>query len=322
VPKPGPSEVLVQVQVVGVCGSDVHYFREGRIGSYVPTGPLVLGHEASGVVVAVGPFVERLSVGQRVAIEPGAPCARCSHCRGGRYNLCPQMRFLAHPPTDGAFLEYLTVDEQFAHPVPAAVSDEAAALVEPLAVALWAARLAEVTAGDHVLVTGAGPIGLLAIQAAQALGATSVTVTDIDPTRLDFAASLGASTLNVGSQLLEDVPLADVLIECSGVPDVIGGSLSRLHPRGRVALVGLSAEGVATIPTALIQERELQIRGVFRYANVFPLAVRLVAAGIVDPTRIVTDRFPLERTDEALASSQQPGTVKPVVLVGAASPES
>ena len=139
-PVPGPHEVLVRVASVGVCGSDVHYFEHGRIGSHVVDAPLVLGHEASGEVVGVGPAVTRLSLGQRVSVEPGVPDFTCSQCLAGRYNLCETMRFYATPPIDGAFAELVTVHEQFAHPVPDRMTDDAAALLEALSVGLWACR--------------------------------------------------------------------------------------------------------------------------------------------------------------------------------------
>lgn len=315
VPEPGPSEVLVRVGAVGICGSDVHYYRDGRIGAHAPAAPFVLGHEASGVVVTVGSAVTRVGLGQRVAIEPGRACGRCDNCRDGSYNLCPNMRFLAHPPTDGALVQYLAVDETLAHPVPDTLSDDAAALVEPLSVSLWAAKLTGVTAGDHVLVTGAGPIGLLAIQAAYAFGASQVTITDVADARLRVAASLGATAVDVSAAPLG--PLADppdVLLECSGVADALATALPALRARARVALVGLSAKGPADLPGGVVQEKELTIRGVYRYAHMFPLAIRLIAGGEVDPTRIVTQRFRLGRADEAFVASQAPGAIKTMIV--------
>jgi len=173
VPLPGPGEVLVEVAAVGTCGSDVHYYEHGRIGDFVVESPLVLGHEPSGVVVAAGPGADRHRPGQRVSIEPGVPDFTCEYCRAGRYNLCPRMRFFGTPPIDGAFCEYVVVHEEFAYPVPDSLSDDAAALVEPLSVGVWACRKARVGPGSRVLVVGAGPIGLVCLQAAKAFGATT-----------------------------------------------------------------------------------------------------------------------------------------------------
>ncbi|MCY7419283.1 MAG: alcohol dehydrogenase catalytic domain-containing protein, partial [Chloroflexi bacterium] len=169
-PEMGPRDVVVAVRSVGVCGSDVHYYREGRIGDFVVEAPLILGHEAAGVVVAAGELVTRLNVGQRVTIEPGVPDGTCVQCQAGRYNLCPEVRFLATPPVDGAFIERISVPEAFAHPVPDLLSDDAAALIEPLSVAVAACRVAAVGLGSSVLVTGACPIGVLVAQLASCAG--------------------------------------------------------------------------------------------------------------------------------------------------------
>src|SRR3712207_6228568 len=192
-PTAGPHEVVVRVASVGVCGSDVHYYEHGRIGSFSVDAPLVLGHEASGVVVEVGEAVTRLQPGQRVSLEPGVPDFTCPECLAGRYNLCHRMRFFATPPIDGAFAELVTSHELFAHPVPEELSDDAAALVEPLSVGLWACRKGQVSAGSRVIVTGAGPVGLVAAQVAVALGAAEVVVSDVNPHRLELAGQLGAT---------------------------------------------------------------------------------------------------------------------------------
>ena len=187
--------MLVRIKSVGVCGSDVHYYEHGRIGEHVVREPLVLGHEPSGEIVAVGAEVTRLTAGQRVSIEPGVPCLSCEQCLAGRYNLCPRMRFLATPPYDGAFCEYLAVHEAFAHPVPDTLSDDAAAMLEPLSVGIWACRKGRVEPGSRVLVNGAGPVGLLAAQSALAFGAARVVVADVSESRLALAGRLGATDI-------------------------------------------------------------------------------------------------------------------------------
>jgi L-iditol 2-dehydrogenase len=167
IPEPAADEVLVEIGSVGVCGSDVHYFEHGRIGPYVVDSPLVLGHEAGGVVAAVGGEVSSLQVGQRVSIEPGVPCRSCPQCLAGRYNLCPDVRFFATPPYDGAFSQFVTMPAAFTHAIPDSISDDAAGLLEPLSVGVWACRRAQMAPGSAVLVTGAGPIGLIAAQTAR-----------------------------------------------------------------------------------------------------------------------------------------------------------
>src|SRR5512141_2535439 len=165
IPRPGPDEVLVAIRAVGVCGSDVHYWHEGRIGDFVVQAPLVLGHECAGVVVESGAEVTSLAPGDRVALEPGVPCRRCPACKSGRYNLCPDVIFMATPPVDGAFAQYVVHPADFAYRLPDHASLEEGALLEPLSVGIHAARRAGVGLGDTVLVGGAGPIGLTALLA-------------------------------------------------------------------------------------------------------------------------------------------------------------
>jgi L-iditol 2-dehydrogenase len=307
VPEPGPREVLVRIGAVGVCGSDVHYYEHGRIGPRVVEAPLVLGHEASGRIEALGPGASRHRVGDRVALEPGVPCGRCRECRAGRYNLCRDVRFLGTPPIDGAFTDYVAIHEDFAFPLPDGVSDEAGALIEPLAVGVWACRKAGVSAGDRVLVTGAGPIGLLALQAARAHGATEVVVTDLNPRRLELAARLGASADADGE--------FDALLECSGSVAALTKGIGALRPAGTAVAVGMGPEEDAVLPLALIQTRELWLTGTFRYANVYPAAIALAADGRVDLEAIVTGRFDLDDTDAALrAGREDPAAVKTMVV--------
>jgi L-iditol 2-dehydrogenase len=314
-PSPGAHEVIVRVASVGVCGSDVHYFEHGRIGSFVVESPIVLGHEASGEVVSVGARVTRVQVGQRVSVEPGVPDFTCSQCLAGRYNLCEGMRFFATPPIDGAFAELVAVHEQFAHPVPDTLSDDAAALLEPLSVGLWACRKAEVTAGSRVLVTGAGPVGLLTAQAALALGADEVTITDVNPHRLELAEELGVTrALDVSMTAISDAGLEpDVLLECSGRPDATAEAVRSVARAGRVVLVGMGSDE-APLPVSRIQEYELTVTGTFRYAHTWPGAIALASSGRVELDRLVTGHYGLENVREALTVARaDPKTIKPVV---------
>jgi L-iditol 2-dehydrogenase len=317
VPEPGPRDVLVEIRAVGVCGSDVHYFEHGRIGDHVVRAPLVLGHESAGVVAAIGSAVSRHSVGDRVALEPGVPCGACRECRAGRYNLCPEVRFFATPPVDGAFANYVTIHEDFAFPLPSALSDEEGALMEPLSVAIWACRKGEVGPDTGVLVTGAGPIGQLAVQVARALGATDVTVTDVNPHRLALAGEGGATrTVDVSRVPLAEAGVeADVLLECSGHPDAVSAGLRALRPAGRAVMVGMGPAEEVAIPIAVVQNRELWITGTFRYANTYPTAIALAADGRVNLRAIVTGRYALEETEAALrAGREHPESIKPLVV--------
>lgn len=210
-PKAEPGMAVVKVHAVGVCGSDTTYYRDGRIGDWVVEDDIVLGHEAAGEVVEVGDGVTDLSVSDRVAIEPGTPCRNCTQCMAGRYHLCPNLEFLATPPYDGALVQYISLDARNLFRIPNSMTYEQAAMVEPLSVGLWGCQRASLQAGDDVLVTGAGPVGVLSAQAARALGARSVTVTDISDFRLDLAHRYGFA-VERSSQPRDDT--FDVLLEC------------------------------------------------------------------------------------------------------------
>ncbi|MEV0405186.1 NAD(P)-dependent alcohol dehydrogenase [Actinoallomurus sp. NPDC050550] len=314
-PEPGPRDVLVRVASVGTCGSDVHYYEHGRIGDFVVESPLILGHEPAGTVTAAGPDARRHRPGQRVSLEPGVPDFTCPQCRAGRYNLCPKMRFFGTPPIDGAFCEYVTLHEEFAHPVPDGLSDDAAALIEPLSVGVWACRKARVAPGARVLVTGAGPVGLLCLQAARAFGATDVMVTDINPARLALARDLGATTaLDVRHTPLPEAAFEpDVLLECSGHPPAIAEAVRAVGRAGRVVLVGMGGEQIP-LPLSHVQTREIQVTGTFRYAGTWPAAIALAASGRVQLDALVSGHYGLADVEQALtAGARDPTLVKAVV---------
>ena len=320
VPEPGPLQVLVEVAAVGVCGSDVHYYDHGRIADFVVREPLVLGHEASGTIRAVGAEVADRTPGQRVALEPQETCGRCRECLSGRYNLCPQVRFFATPPVHGAFAQYVVLDAIRAHPVPDQLSDEAAALIEPLSVAVWAADKAGIKPGDRVLVTGAGPVGLLCADVARARGAAWVGVSDTNEHRLAVAADRGASqTVNaLAGPLTDQIEPVEVIVECSGATPAVQAAFAVAAPAARIVLVGMGAPAME-LPVATIQIRELTVTGTFRYANVYPAAIALATSGAVDLDSLVTARFGLEQVAEALTVTKtDPHTLKPVVYPGVA----
>jgi L-iditol 2-dehydrogenase len=310
VPVPAPHEVLVRVGAVGICGSDVHYYEHGRIGPFVVEAPMVIGHEAAGTVVDVGSEVDRSRVGQRVALEPGVPCRHCEQCLAGRYNLCPDVIFYATPPVDGAIAELVTLDADFAHPVPEGVDDEHAAMAEPVSVGVWASRKADVKPGDRVLVTGAGPIGLLAGQVARAFGAAVVTITDMSEFRLGVATTLGLDARSATEPLTEEY---DVLLECSGAPAAVRSGMRALARAGRAVLVGMGPDEVP-MDVPLIQTRELSVTGTFRYARTYPLALQLIGSGQVDVATLITHHFPLDQTEAALTlARREPKSLKGIV---------
>ena len=314
IPTPEAGDVLIRVSSVGVCGSDTHYYRHGRVGSFVVDAPLVLGHEAAGTVVGVGEGIDRSRIGQRVSIEPQRPDPGSEETRRGHYNLCPHMRFFATPPVDGALCDYVTIGAAFAHPVPDSMSDDAAALCEPLSVGIAAIRKAGIDGGSRVLIAGAGPIGIVVAQLARAYGATDIIVSDPDEARREQAMAFGATT--VLDPTVDDVVgrEVDAFIDASGAPAAVVDGIRALRPAGTVVLVGSGAESME-LPTQLIQNRERVLTGVFRYANTWPTAIALVESGRVDLDAMVTARFPLEKVAEALDSDRTPGSVKTVVTV-------
>jgi L-iditol 2-dehydrogenase len=300
VPALGDADVLVRVAAVGVCGSDMHYFAAGRNGPNVLRQPTVLGHEASGVVVAAGPRA-RIRVGTRVAVEPALGCGRCATCLQGAYNVCPDGTCLGSPPTHGTMTEYLVVPDRAAHPLPDAIDTVVGAVIEPLAVAVWAVRRARVGIGHRVLVTGAGPIGLLVAQVARAAGAVEVVVTDVNDHRLAVAAELGTTqTINTGATPLAEDLRVDRVLECTGVPAVLWTAIRAVRPRGRVTAVGQAAPSVDGLPLGHLQRYEIDLVTAFRYAHAYPTAIALAASGAVAVDRIVTGRFGLDRAAEAV----------------------
>lgn len=316
VPSPGPKEVLVRIEAVGSCGSDTHFYKTGAIGELVVRSPIILGHEASGVIVSVGQGVDESRVGELVAIEPQTPCRTCEYCKIGDYHLCPNVEFFGAWPIHGAFAEYVLIANDFAYAVPAGMSAEQAALVEPVSVALHACRKAGVTAGSSVFITGAGPIGVMMTQVARAFGATRVVVSDPAEPRRKFVEKKGASeTLDpaVGN-LSAYAEKFDIYIDASGNTSAILAAISVVRRSGRVILVGM---GLSEVPLdfAHLQQREIQISGTFRYSNTWPVAISLIATGAIDTDGIVTSRHGLDEVEAALLSaSRNPDAIKAMVI--------
>jgi len=314
IPEPQEHEVLLRMSAVGICGSDVHYLVRGHIGDFVVKSPMVLGHEAAGVVVKCGGKVKNLKPGDRVAIEPGVPCRMCDYCKGGKYNLCRDVVFCATPPYDGNLCRYYTHAADFCFKLPEHVSLEEGALLEPLSVGVHACRRAGVTIGTTALITGAGPIGLVSMLVAKAMGASKVVVVDLVDTRLEVAKKLGADFVLKATpgmdtaQLVEKVreilgDLADVTIECSGAESSIKLGIQGTRAGGVVLLVGLGPAEVK-VPIVDAAVREVDIRGVFRYANCYPLALDLIATGKVDVKPLITHHYKLEETLQAFETSR------------------
>src|SRR6185436_12844852 len=236
IPTPGPGDVLTRVSSVGVCGSDTHYYRPGRVACFVVDAPLVLGDEAAGTIVDGGAGVDGTRIGERVSIQPLRPDPVSEETRRGHYNLCPHMRFYGTPPVDGAFCDYVTIGAGYAHRVPDSVSDDAAALCEPLSVGIAAVRKAALDGGSRVLITGAGPIGIVLAQLARAYGATDIVVSDPDEARRKQALTFGArAVLDPTVQPIGELSV-DAFIDASGAPPAVVDGIRALHPAGTAVL--------------------------------------------------------------------------------------
>jgi L-iditol 2-dehydrogenase len=292
----------------------VHYYQEGRIGSFVVDQPLVLGHEAAGRIVAVGSDVDPGRVGSRVAIEPQKPRLNSPESLSGRYNLDPHMEFYATPPVDGAFQQYVTIQSHFAFDVPDSVSDNAAALLEPLSVAIATARKAGFTVGSRVLIAGAGPIGIVTAQVARAYGAAEVIISDLDEQRRERALQFGATrALDPRSDRIGELGLeVDSFIDASGAIPAVQSGIREVRAGGTVVLVGMGADEVP-LPVPVIQNKELVLTGIFRYTNTWPTAIELVRSGKVDLDSMVTSEFALDQAEEALRAATDPAGLKAVV---------
>ncbi|KAK3113720.1 hypothetical protein LTR53_008723 [Teratosphaeriaceae sp. CCFEE 6253] len=312
-------DVRVHIAQTGICGSDVHYWQRGRIGDFILTSPIILGHESAGTVVEVGSAVRDIKVGQRVAVEPGVPCRRCDYCRRGAYNLCPDTIFAATPPWDGTLSKYYIVAADYTYPIPDHMDLEEGALVEPVAVAVQICKVAELRADQTVLVFGCGPIGVLCQAVAKAYGAKKVIGVDVVQTRLDFATSFGADNVymppkpdagadamehaaQVAASIKEQFDLGegpDVVLECTGAETCIQAGVLATKKGGMYVQAGMGKENVAfPITTACI--RALTIKGSIRYtAGCYPAAINLVASGKIDVKRLVTNRFKFEEAEQA-----------------------
>jgi (R,R)-butanediol dehydrogenase/meso-butanediol dehydrogenase/diacetyl reductase len=293
--------VLVEVAAVGICGSDVHYFEHGRIADFVVREPLVLGHEASGTIRALGSEVTDRTVGQRVAMEPQETCGRCEQCLSGRYNLCPDVSFFATPPVHGAFAQYVVLDSSRAHPVPDSLSDEAAALIEPLSVAHHAVARSGVKSGDTALVGGSGPIGLLTAAVLKGMGVTTI-ISELTQARKEKATSSGVAD-HVLDPSKEDVPArvreltggprADAAFECAGVNAVLDTMLDAVRPGGVVVNVAIWG-APATVDMQKLVLKEIDLRGTIAYVRNHPAVIRMVQEGKVDLKPFITGRIALE----------------------------
>ncbi len=315
VPLPGPGQCLVRVTAVGICGSDLHWYAEGGIGDARLTRPLVIGHEAAGVVVG-GP-----RDGQRVAIDPAAPCGACEVCLVGRRNLCPAVGFLGHGTTDGALRQYITWPGHLLHPMSDALSDNDIAMLEPLGVAVHAHDLGHVRVGATVVVVGCGPIGLCLLQVARAAGAGRAYAAEVQPHRVEAALRLGADAVLPVEPDAFAAALAehtggrgvDVAFEVVGSDAAVALALDAAMPGARVVLAGIPDEDSTTFTASLARRKGLTLVLVRRMKEVYPRAAALVECGRVDVRSLVSHTFDLVDVDHALATAHARSGLKVIV---------
>lgn len=307
-PVPKEGEVLVKVEYVGICGSDLHYYESGRIGNFIVEPPFVLGHEAGGTVVEVGSGVTHLKAGDRVALEPGKTCGHCEHCKAGKYNLCEDVIFFATPPVDGVFQEYVAHEAGLCFKLPDNVSTLEGALVEPFSVGLHAAMQGGAHIGQTAVVTGAGCIGLVSLLALKAMGVSRVIVVDVIEKRLQKAKELGADYVINGKEQdtvaeikrLTEGKGCDLSIETAGT-QITASQLIQASKKGAtIVFVGYSASGEMTLPIGMALDKELTFKTVFRYRNIYPMAIEAIAAGKIRIKDIVTDYFELDDIQHAM----------------------
>jgi len=306
-PAPAPGQVLIQMERGGICGSDLHYYTHGGFGAVRLREPMILGHEVAGTITALGDGVDSLGLGQRVAVSPSRPCGTCAYCKRGQQNHCENMRFygsaMPFPHIQGAFREYLVADAAQCADASALSAGEAA-MAEPLAVVLHAASQAGDLMGRRVLITGCGPIGMLAILVARAAGAVQVVATDVADFTLAKAAEIGAdATHNVAQEVDPLQPYStgkghfDVLFECSGVAAALASAVPALRPRATVVQLGLG--GDMNLPMQAMTAKELSLRGSFRFHAEFFTAVEMMTQKRLDVSPLITQTLPL---DDAVAA--------------------
>ncbi|XZL75845.1 NAD(P)-dependent alcohol dehydrogenase [Clostridium perfringens] len=302
------NEVLVKLDYVGICGSDLHYYENGRIGDYIVEPPFVLGHEPGGVVVEVGNKVKHLNIGDRVALEPGKTCGHCEFCKTGRYNLCPDVIFFATPPVDGVFQEYVAHEADLCFKLPENVSTLEGALIEPLAVGFHAAIQGGARIGQTAVVMGAGCIGLVSMMALKAMGVSNVYVVDIMEKRLEKALELGATGIINAKEknAIEEVMKitnnngCDLVIETAGTEITTVQAIHMAKKGSNIVLVGYSKSGEMTLPMSLVLDKELTFKTVFRYRHIYNMAIEAVASGKVNLKGIITNEFDLDDVQKAM----------------------
>ena len=317
-PRISGNEVLIKIKEVGLCGSDVHYYNIGRIGDFIVKKPIILGHESSGVIEGVGKNVKCFNKGDRVTIEPGIPCYKCSYCIEGDYHLCPDIRFMATPPYDGAFAEYIAYDPNFVYILPDSISFTSGALIEPLSVGYSACRRAKISPGSKVLILGSGPIGISILEMAKAFGVSRIYITDINDSRLEVAKRHGAyKTINIKKQdIFKELreTKVDSVIEASGAESSIVNSIKLVKRGGTIVWVGIGKDNIS-IPYSELNSKDLTVESIFRYKNTYPPIISLIEEKRVSICDIVTHRFKLHEIDKVFEIANDPNIDKMKIMI-------
>jgi len=323
-PKAGKGQCVIKVRATGICGSDVHFWKHGRVGDkMVVRDENGAGHESAGEIIEVGEGVTEWKVGDRVAIEAGVPCAVCEMCKKGRYNACPDVVFFSTPPYHGTLTRFHLHPAAWLHRLPDSMSYEEGALCEPLAVALAGLERAELKIGDPTLIAGAGPIGIIAALSARAAGAEPLVITDLSEGRLQFVKKLipgirtvlierSASPKDTAEKIksIAGLPLR-VCLECTGFESSIQTASYSVQFGGTVFIIGAGSDKV-TFDFGHMSESEIDVKWQYRYANQYPKAIRLVSSGLINLKPLVTHRFPMEKAPEAFhtAADIKSGSIK------------
>ena len=317
-----PGETLLDVAAVGLCGSDLHYFKDGGIGSAMIEAPFVPGHEFGGWLTE---DIEDLKLrrGSLVAVDPNQACGNCEHCRAGHHNLCPNVRFIGAPPIDGAMTDRIWVDRSLIVPVPQTLSPLDVAMLEPLGVAIHAVDLAKPRLGETVTVLGCGPIGLLILQVLRVAGAGEILAVDPLPHRRELAARLGATAVAAELKGLDDRTErlgTTLVVEATNSPDGFRDAVRAARIGGRLVLVGIPDGDIYTLPAAEARRRALGVKFARRMGHVYPRAIRLVSEGRVDVRALVTDEVGLDEAPDAFRglAANEPGRVKTIIYPGRA----
>ncbi|KAM3065362.1 hypothetical protein ACMFMG_011514 [Clarireedia jacksonii] len=329
---PKEGEVLLHIKVTGICGSDIHFWKKGRIGSLVVNCDCILGHEAAGVVLKCGPGVTTLKPGDRVAVEPGVPCGECFLCIDGRYNLCEEVKFSGVAPHHGTLQRYKVHPAKWLHKLPDNVSFAEGALIEPLSVVMHAIERTHLTLGTGSLICGAGPIGLIALAAARASGAHPLVITDLEPRRLEFAKKFvpGCFTYLVDRSLDAEGNATAIrnlfgeteysaprtVLECTGVESSVCTAAFAVRRGGTVMVIGVGKEVMNNLPFMHMSLAEIDLKFINRYRDTWPAGIACISGGILNLKDLITHTFPLEEGIEALelCSDITKGSIKVQVV--------